>query len=205
VLALSAIPTDRTDRLAYIIELAWDIFFQRICSGRTAVNKEASMQLHLSTILHGLGEMFCIMPDETFSIELESKYDRSNIDIVCSYGDVKAAIELKCFKKASNRATDLDMYDVFKDIYRLQNFEGFQVKKFICLTDNPYYATSEHNGHAGSVSIQNGIQHKAGDAVTPSWIGLWKDKSRDKELILTQDIAFNWVQQDKWYYVSMSL
>lgn len=199
------IPIDKAARLSYIIDLAWDIFFQRICSGRIAVNKEASMQLHLSTILHGLGEMLCIMPNETFNIELESKYDRSNIDIVCSYGDIRAALELKCFKKASNRATDLDMYDVFKDIYRLQNFEGFQVKKFICLTDNPYYATGEHTGHASSVSIRNSIQHKAGYVVTPSWIGLWKDKSRDKELVLTQDTTFNWIQQAKWYYLNINL
>ena len=127
--------------------------------------------------------MLCIMPDEIFNIELESKYDRSNIDIVCSYGDVKAAVELKCFKKSSNRATDLDMYDVFKDIYRLQSFEGFQVKKFICLTDNLYYVTGKHTGHAGSVSIRNGVQHRAGYSVIPSWIGLWKNRSRDKELL----------------------
>jgi len=202
---VAIIPTDKKDRLLYMIDLAWNIFFQRVCSGRTTVNKEASMQLHLSTILHGLGEMLCIMPEERFNIELESKYDKSNIDIVCSYGDVKAAIELKCFKKASNRAADIDMYDVFKDIYRLKKFEDFQVKKFICLTDSHYYSQGEHNGHMACVSIRHGLTYKSGENIKPSWIGCWKDKSRDKELLLEQDTVFNWVQQKNWYYINMNL
>ena len=205
MLVLSTIPIDKATRLSYVIDLAWAIFFQRICTGRTAINKEASMQLHLATILHGMGELCCVQPGETFDIELETKYAKNNIDIVCGFGDVKAAIELKCFKKASNRATDLDMYDALKDISRLHAFEGFVVKKFICITDDPYYATGNHMGHSASVTINNGIAYSAGALITPSWIDKWKDKSRDKSLLIKKDIVFNWEQQEQWYYLSMNL
>ena len=47
---------------------------------------------------------------------METNYEKKSIDIVCILGEMKAAIELKCFMKASNRAKDLDCYDVLLDI-----------------------------------------------------------------------------------------
>src|SRR5207253_3236627 len=93
-------------RLEYILNLGWQILLKRIVSGRMKVNKESSLQLHLGTIFQHLGEQFCVEPGENFFIELETSYQKKNIDIVCKLGDVTAAIELKCFRKHSNRASD---------------------------------------------------------------------------------------------------
>jgi hypothetical protein len=91
------IPVSKTARLDFIIDLSWKIFFGKITSGRIKINKESSMQLHYSSILKTIGETLCILPGETFSLELESSHGGKNLDITCSFDNVKAAIELKCF------------------------------------------------------------------------------------------------------------
>ncbi|MGB7532428.1 MAG: hypothetical protein WA977_05540 [Halobacteriota archaeon] len=199
------IPKSNADRLSYVLDFAWEIFFERVAAGRIKINKESSMQLHYSAILHGLGELMCIQPNETFTIELESAYGRRNIDITCSYDDVKGAVELKCFRKRSNRATDTDMYDVLKDVERLLSYNDFQVRKFICLTDNSYYFKGTHSGHAGTVSIRNGTQYRQGVPICPSWVGKWKDKSRDSPIHLSKDVSFNWEEKNGWYCLKFDL
>lgn len=199
------IPQSQVDRLHTILDFAWEIFFERVAATRIKINKESSMQLHYSAILHGLGELMCIHPKETFTIELESAYGRRSIDIVCSYDDVKAAVELKCFRKRSNRAVDIDMYDVLKDVERLLSYNDFQVRKLICLTDNPYYSTGRHSGHAGTVSIRNGIRYRQGVPIRPSWAGKWKDKSRDSAIHLSKDVSFNWTEKKGWYCLKLNL
>ncbi len=199
------LPLEKVERLEYILDFGWEVLLQRIVSGRTKINKEASMQLHLSAILHGLGELLCINQGEYFSIELESKYDRSNIDIVCSLGAVKAAVELKCFRKSSHRATDLDMYDAQKDISRLRSFADFQVKQFICLTDNLYYVSGSHSGHASCVSIGQGKHYTGGTEIIPTWIGRWKDKTRDNHIPVQGDLKFKWAENAGWYYLNLKL
>ena len=199
------IPKSKVDRLSYVLDFAWEIFFERVAAGRIKINKESSMQLHYSAVLHGLGELMCIQPKETFTIELESAHGRRNIDITCSYGDINAALELKCFRKSSNRAIDIDMYDVLKDVDRLLSYKDFQVRKFICLTDNPYYSTGTHSGHAGTVSIRNGTQYRQGVPIRPSWAGKWKDKSRDIPIHLSKDVSFNWTEKNGWYRLKLDL
>ena len=68
----NGIPTTKIDRLNFIIDLSCKIFFEKITSGRVRINKESSMQLHYSSILNTVGELLCILPGETFSLELES-------------------------------------------------------------------------------------------------------------------------------------
>lgn len=135
------------------------------------------------------------------------KFDRRNIDITCAYGQIRAAVELKCFRKASNRASDLDMYDSLYDIERLLSLEDFEVKKFICLTDNPYYVQADHTGHASSVSIKDGVFYKKDQPITPSWVGRWKNTSRDKEILFSKDIQLTWASDDggQWYYLKLDL
>src|SRR5580692_5398256 len=128
----SIVPQTNTQRLKRILDESWDVLSQRIATGRIKINKEASLQLHYSSILLSYGELFCIDPSETFAIELESANVGRNIDITCSLGDAKAAIELKCFKKESKRGLEADMYDVLKDVERLLSYRDFQIRKFIC-------------------------------------------------------------------------
>ncbi|MBI4680928.1 MAG: hypothetical protein HY753_06930 [Nitrospirae bacterium] len=199
------IPTSPTERLNFVLDLAWQIFFEKVTSGRIKINKESSMQLHYSAILQGLGELMCIKPKEIFTIELETSHGKKNIDIACAYNDVKGAVELKCFKKESNRARDIDMYDVLRDIDRLLSYDGFKVKKFICIADHSYYAHTNHSGKANSVSIKNGKHYKKDMPIIPEWAGKWKDDSRDEPITFSRDISFNWFEKSGWYYLLMDL
>lgn len=199
------VPVDHRDRLNHVLDLAWNIFIKRLALGRIKVNKESSMQLHYASLINSLGELMCIDKDDVFTIELEHSYHGKNVDIVCYYNNFKAAVELKCFKKSSNRATDTDMYDVLKDIERLLDFEDFAVKRFLCLTDNPYYMNGEHSGHAESVSISHGTLYVTENPIISSWAGKWKDKSRDRTLHFNKDIGFEWFQENEWYFLNMRL
>lgn len=199
-MTVNNVPTSKIDRLNFIIDLSWKIFFEKITSGRIKINKESSMQLHYSSILNTIGDLLCILPGETFSLELESSHGRKNLDITCRFDDTSAAIELKCFRKFSNRAQDLDMYDVLVDITRLNGLDDFEVKRFICLTDHEKYPNGKHGGYSETFSIAHGTEYKSGDVLTPPWVGKWKDKSRDHAITVPKDITFNWVEKDGWFY-----
>lgn len=200
-----SVPINHADRLNYVIDLAWSIFIKRLAFGRIQVNKESSVQLHYASLINSLGEIMCIDKNDIFSVELEHSFQGKNIDIVCYYNNIKAAIELKCFKKSSNRATDTDMYDVLKDIERLLNFEDFAVKRFLCLTDNPYYKYGRHSGHADSVSISHGTLYLNEEPIIPGWVGKWKNTSRDRTLHFKKDVGFEWFHEGTWFYLNMSL
>lgn len=191
---------DSKQRLSYIINESWQILYQRVVSGKQLINKEASLQLQLARILNDLGNAYCILPNETFQLELETGYKGKNIDITCHLGEVKAAIELKCFMKSSNRAKDLDMYDALIDVERLESFEEFDIKKFFCLTDNKYYSETVQKGMASSVTLRNGTIYKVNEEIVPLWTGKWKVK-RDKPIIFKKDVVCNWVSNNGLYYL----
>lgn len=202
---INEIDTDSLEnRLRWVLVTAWDICLRRIATGRITINKESSLQLHLAYILTQLGELACIGPDDEFKIELETNHQGKNIDIWCALGpkgECQAAIELKCFRKRSNRATDTDMYDVLKDISRLESYSHVQLRRFICLTDNTYYTNSSHRGHAGSVSIGDNKVYPKDIPIVPSWIGKWKDSKRDSEIRLNADLCISWKKIDNWHYL----
>jgi hypothetical protein len=195
------------ERLDYLIDLAWKILFNRISSQRIQINKESSLQLHLSSIIMELGHLMCLTPNDSFSIELEKHIEGKNIDIICSLANCGAAIELKCFRKKSNRATDTDMYDAFKDINRLESLDkcDFQIRRFVCLTDNDFYLKTHKGIHADSVSIHDNKILESGTEIIPSWIGTWKDKSRDKAIIIKNKIVLNWVSIGTWHYLLVKI
>ncbi|WP_419211121.1 hypothetical protein ACNR9Q_10240 [Maribacter sp. X9] len=186
-------------RLSHIINQAWLILFNRIAYGKQLINKEASLQLQLARILQDLGNVYCILPTERFELELETSYNSKNVDITCELGKVKAAIELKFFKKASNRAKDTDMYDALIDIQRLESFDDFEIKKFFCLTDNKYYSEYTQKGMASSVTLKNGTIYGANQEIIPGWQGKWK-VNRDKSIKFKTEVICNWVSVNGWYY-----
>jgi hypothetical protein len=190
---------DPIERLNNIIEQSWSILFERIVSGKLKINKESSLQLHLSKLIYDLGNIYCILPDESFEIEMETNYQNKSIDIVCILGDIKAAIELKCFMKISNRAKDLDSYDALRDIERLHNFSGFDIRKFICLTDNIYYPQTTLTGHGKSVMLKHGTVYSANTAIIPGWADKWK-VGRDKHILFPSDVVCNWISKKNWHY-----
>ncbi|TSJ37347.1 hypothetical protein FO440_21545 [Mucilaginibacter corticis] len=191
--------TDPITRLNHIIELSWYILFEKIVSEKLKINKESSLQLHLSKLIFDLGNIYCILPGENFEIEMETNHQDKSIDIVCILGNVKAAIELKCFMKISNRAKDLDSYDALKDIERLHNFSGFEVRKFICLTDNSYYPKTTLTGHGKSVMLKHGTIYPSNTEIIPGWAGKWK-VDRDRPIIFPNDIICNWISKKNWHY-----
>lgn len=198
------IDTDPTSRLNRIIDNAWELLFEQVVSGRLIINKESSLQLHLSKIIFDLGNLFCILPKEYFEIEMETNYENKSIDVVCGLGKRKAAIELKCFMKSSNRAKDIDGYDALKDIERLQDYTGFKIKKFICLTNNKYYAERQQKGKGKTVSLKNGTVYPANIEVIPGWAGQWKVK-RDRPIVFKREVRCNWVTKNNWHFLKMDL
>jgi hypothetical protein len=192
-------------RMRWMLATAWEICLHRIVSGRISINKESSLQLHYAYVLAQMGELACIEQGEDFKIELETHHAGKNIDIWCALRDCEAAIELKCFRKASNRATDTDMYDVLKDISRLESYCHVTLRRFICLTDNGYYTNAVHKGHAGSVSIGNGRRYQKDVSITPSWAGKWKDSTRDTEIVLKSNFEFAWRSIGGWHYLFMEV
>lgn len=194
------IPEEKEVRLRYAITLAWELFFARVVSSRLPVNKEASMQLHFSSILHSVGELLCTGPGEIFGVELETTQAIGDVDITCFINDIRAAVELKCFRKHSKRGHDLDMYDFWKDIKRLGDLQGFHIKMFICLTDDRYYPFGQHNSQAREFSTRDGVLHNAGDILTPGWAGNWQDHSRDDSIIVPTNVEIKWVKNKEWYF-----
>jgi hypothetical protein len=198
------ISLDKKERLNQIINFAWEILFENIVSGKLKINKESSLQLHLSKLIFDLGNIYCILPNENFEIEMETNYGNKSIDIVCSLGNEKGAIELKCFMKASNRAKDLDCYDALKDIERLQNFDGFKIKKFICLTDNKYYPQTLQKGHGKTVTLNSGTVYIANQQIIPGWAEKWKVK-RDAPIVFKKDITCEWHSRENWHYLKIDI
>jgi hypothetical protein len=194
------IDTSSTQRISYVLRLAWNLLFEKIINKKVVINKEASLQLHLAKILQEIGNAFCVLPNENFEIEMESNIDGANIDITCILGESKAAIELKLFKKSSNRPGDFERYDCFKDIMRLEKLQDFEIQTFICLTDHPYYAKSIHKGKAKMFTTTNGTKYSKGVELIPGWQNQWKNKSRDQSITLQEDLQCNWIKKNGWYY-----
>ncbi len=67
---IQALTQDPVERLALALDMGWQVFYQRVAYGRVKINKESSMQLHYASVLHSLGDVFCLPPEETFTIAL---------------------------------------------------------------------------------------------------------------------------------------
>jgi len=79
------------------------------------------------------------------------------------------------------------------------------LRRFVCLTDNPYYTNEVHKGHAGLVSIGNGKRYPKELPIQPSWAGKWKDSTRDAEITLKADVEFSWRNVGIWHYLFMEV
>lgn len=194
------IPSLAVDRLRLVIDYSWKLLFAKIVNEKLIINKEASMQLQLGKVMQDIGSAFCVLPNEVFDIELETSRENANIDITCKLGEATAAIELKCFRKSSNRPGDLERYDCFKDIVRLESLSEFDVKVFICLTDNPYYINTNHSGKAAMFTTKEGTVYAKDIEIIPGWVGQWKDTSRDQSIVLKSDLYCNWEKEKDWFY-----
>ncbi len=150
------------DRLAQIVEFAYDRLREKINGGRICVENEASLQLHLSSLLKTIGELYQSSKNEVFSIELEKPvtlsggcFDKSGtrkakIDVWISFENLETkskhscAIELKYFKFANHREPN-NRYDVFSDIQNLEAYGDFADLGFLIVaTDHHHYVNQDN-------------------------------------------------------------
>ncbi|HMS52689.1 MAG TPA: hypothetical protein PKD56_10205, partial [Chitinophagales bacterium] len=123
-------PKHISNRVTWAIEFAWTITVDKIVNGEIKVNKEASLQMHYSTILKTVLDLIKFSPMDRIDIELETTVKVGTkpyiIDILLTYTDgvisEKHSIELKCYKTISSSggkrgAGDIFMHSVYLDIY----------------------------------------------------------------------------------------
>lgn len=123
-------PKNFNDRISWAIEFAWNITVNKIVNGEIKINKEASLQMHYSTILKSVLDLIKFAPNDRIEIELETSVivqtKQYIIDILISYTDgkisAKHSIELKCYKTIASSggkrgAGDIFMHSIYLDIY----------------------------------------------------------------------------------------
>ena len=140
------------DRVSWAIKFAWDITICKIVKEEIKINKEASLQMHYSSILKTILDLAKFSPDERIDIELESSVFIEGkwyiIDILLTYriGDSfkeKHSIELKFYKTQSSSggkrgANDIFMKDIYQDIYYSELYAQHQEVNYttcLILTD----------------------------------------------------------------------
>ncbi len=170
-----------SQRLEKIVTLAFESLYEKINGNLIVVENEASLQLHLSSIIKTLGELFVYQRDEVFSIELEkpvslsqgmfdkSKSSKAKIDIFISIDNISTkqknncAIELKYFKKTNHREPN-NRYDVFKDISNLENYGEFtDCGILLVATDHNHYISKEkYSKDTGDFDFRHNSKYEAG-------------------------------------------
>ena len=168
--------------MEYIINYAYMLFCNQVAGGSIHIDNEASMQLHLSTILLQLGRLNVFSPDEHFDIILEkkiqlnsptckSKNKKARVDI---WIEIKkgidkhyaAAIELKYLKKSKTAAVTDERHSVYKDLENLEHYatqhDNLMTCEIIC-SGNLNFA--EYNkGRKFSIADSTVISSYDGDA-----------------------------------------
>ncbi|GAB6106880.1 hypothetical protein [Fusibacter bizertensis] len=160
--SLHTIPQAINERIEEMINMAWMIFVNQFISDKYVINLEAPFQLHFSSILKSVGELYCLNKDESFHINLEvnmGEQRKNYVDIVLEYniastGEVyKVPIELK-YRTLSQSAEDIGAMEIYKDIYNLEKLtnrktEGTSIIKnsyFFCITNNQRYIKKSGSG-----------------------------------------------------------
>ena len=156
------------ERIEFIVDTSYCILCNKIANGDIAIPNEASMQLHLGTIMKQLGMQFEYSPKDRFRIEMESVQQilptqkskrgkaRCDIKLTLSEGKKKceAFVELKYLKKSVNAAVTDNKFFVYCDIENLESYKN-KAKNSLCYeivyTDNLNY------------TYNNGFQFCIGD------------------------------------------
>ena len=166
-----------TERLKEIVDFSYDRLKSKINGGCIEVGNEASLQLHLASILKTVGELYEVNKNERFSIELEkpvvqacrfnkSGSDKAEIDIFIAIENIKkkekysCAIEIKFFKKVNHREPN-NRYDVFKDIHNLECYD-VDFGLLIVVTDHRHYVNqSSYAPATADFDFRHGKQYKS--------------------------------------------
>lgn len=171
--------TSCPERLASIVETAYDIVCQKIAGNSIEIYNEASLQLHLGIVLKNLGQLYEFSVDdngvpERFIIELEQQMEightaksngkaRCDISLAFVSGEktlAQAFLELKYFKKAERGAgavaTKDNRFGLFMDMENLEVYrEKFQKGDTVPLC---YEIAIAENGTYADYDAKSAIQ-----------------------------------------------
>lgn len=207
---MTAPPKQISDRVTWAIDFAWCITIDKIVNGEIKINKEASLQMHYSTILKTTLDLIKYSPKDRIEIELETTVKVGIkpyiIDILLSYTDgfinEKHSIELKCYKTISSSggkrgAGDIFMYSVYLDLYYS---ELYLKNKFadratcLILTDyNNFINPKSKKTKNWTYDISQGHTFTGGHFTTN--IG----SNKNVDFKLTKKYTFDWKQNDNYW------
>ena len=196
------------ERLIKVVNFAYCRLREKIGGGRICIDNEASLQLHLSSILKSTGELYERSKSELFSIELESPVrlpdgrlgksgtTKARIDILISFEiagtNVKysCAIELKFFKLANHREPN-NRYDVFSDIQNLEAYGGIADLGFLIVaTDHQHYVSQDsYSNDTADFDFRQGKRYVSGTVLTYK-----ANKPNGPPIALGGSYSFNWDQ-----------
>jgi hypothetical protein len=187
-----------------IIETAYRLLIHKLANGGLTSKNESSFQLEFGYALKTLGHLYEFRPEDKFHLELESylplagqsiksKSDRARVDLLIDYRDdkqsVKAAIELKFFKKENHREPN-NRYDVFKDLSNLELYKqnNIDLCYFILATDHLHYVSQDkYSPDTADFDFRNGKEYNAGTILSYRTATPYGDN-----LQLKQNYKFAW-------------
>ena len=168
-----------------IVEMAYNLLCQKIAAESISIFNEASLQLHLGTILKSLGQLYEFSSEDHFVIELEKPFnkvftsksnDAARCDIVIAFKRggkdmAQAFIELKYFKASldpkSAEATKDNRFGLFMDLENLETYRdasSAQIELPLC-----YEIAFAQNGTYADPAARSSL--KTGN-------GCWTNQSR---------------------------
>lgn len=162
-----------------VVEYSYELLMEKmrtvnnvtVENGKLAIDNEASLQLEFGSILKAIGRLYEFTPKDRFIVLLEKKEeiegslksDNSRMDVYIEYGGIKAALELKFFKK-KNGAKPNNCFKVYADLYNLElyNEKGYDLCYFILVTDNEEYMNKVITGKAENFTLKEGGKYEKG-------------------------------------------
>lgn len=172
------------ERLRSAVSLAWAAFSRKVGGGLIPVNKEASMQLQYAYVLKQLLPLAIHQATEWADLELETGVctpsGTNNIDLLLkgrsSGGEVRIAIELKCYRKfaasgGTRGAHDIFMKDVYEDLHVLEEYVNAGIVSrgvALVMNDLPRFVQPKvKNGKCWAYDISDGFIFPGGEITVP--------------------------------------
>lgn len=172
------------ERLRGAVTEAWAAFGRKVGGGLIPVNKEASMQLQYAFVLKQILPLALHHPDEWADVELETGVrtgtGTNNIDILLkgtsAAGDVRIAIELKCYRTIAasggpRGAHDIFMKDVYEDLHVLEEYVNAGIVSrgvALVMNDLPRFVQPVvKNGKCWAYDISHGFTFPGGKISVP--------------------------------------
>ena len=172
---------DYLTRLSRIVETAYEVVCYKIAERSIDIFNEASLQLHIGSIMSSIGHLYEFSSSDIFVIDLEKRIEgfkgtaKSNnvarCDIVLSFkiGErvhARAFLELKFFK-ASNESKsaeatkdnrfglfeDLENLEIYRSLFKGESKEGAPLCYEIAIAENGTYSNPKSRS---SLNIGNG-------------------------------------------------